>query len=103
MTTTPTMTPVNDTLLVRATALKLYGLLAHWDELGEDKAWVERLLTWEETERQRRSLERRLKAARIGRFKPLADFDWTWLAQCDREAVQDIYFEYFVQCKIDIQ
>ena len=90
MTTTPTMTPVNDTLLVRATALKLYGLLAHWDELGEDKAWVERLLTWEETERQRRSLERRLKAARIGRFKPLADFDWTWLAQCDREAVQEL-------------
>ena len=84
------MTPVNDTLLVRATALNLYGLLAHWDELGEDKAWVERLLTWEETERQRRSLERRLKAARIGRFKPLADFDWTWLAQCDREAVQEL-------------
>ena len=85
------MTPANDTLLVRATALKLYGLLAHWDELGEeDKAWVERLLTWEETERQRRSLERRLRAARIGRFKPLADFDWTWLAQCDREAVQEL-------------
>ena len=90
-TTTPMMTPANDTLLVRATALKLYGLLAHWDELGEeDKAWVERLLTWEENERQRRSLERRLRAARIGRFKPLADFDWTWLAQCDREAVQEL-------------
>ena len=86
-----TPTPLNDTLMVRATALNLYGLLAHWDELGqEDKAWVERLLTWEENERQRRSLERRLRAARIGRFKPLADFDWTWLAQCDREAVQEL-------------
>jgi hypothetical protein len=42
---TPTTTPVNDTLMVRATALKLYGLLPHWDELGEDDAWVERLLT----------------------------------------------------------
>ena len=84
------MTPVNDTLMARAKALTLYGLLAHWDELGTDNAWVERLLTWEETERQRRSLERRLRAARIGRFKPLADFDWTWLAQCDREAVQEL-------------
>jgi len=81
---------MNDTLMVRAKALKLYGLLAHWDEVGEDNAWVERLLSWEETERQRRSLERRLKAARIGRFKPLADFDWAWLAQCDREAVQEL-------------
>ena len=85
------MTPMNDTLMARAKALTLYGLLAHWDELGEeDKAWVERLLTWEETERQRRSLERRLSAARIGRFNPLADFDWIWLAQCDREAVQEL-------------
>ncbi|MCP4903143.1 MAG: ATP-binding protein [bacterium] len=81
---------MNDTLMARAKALKLYGLLAHWDELGTDNAWVEPLLTWEETERQRRSLERRLKAARIGRFKPLADFDWTWLAQCDRETVQEL-------------
>jgi DNA replication protein DnaC len=81
---------MTDTLMARAKALKLYGLLAHWDECGEDDAWVERLLTWEETERQRRSLERRLNAARIGRFKSLADFDWTWLAQCDREAVQEL-------------
>jgi len=84
------MIPINDTLMARAKALKLYGLLAHWDEVGEDNAWVERLLNWEETERQRRSLERRLKAARIGRFKPLADFDWAWLAQCDRDAVHDL-------------
>jgi DNA replication protein DnaC len=81
---------MNDTLMARAKALTLYGLLAHWDEVGEDDAWVERLLRWEEAERQRRSLDRRLRAARIGRFKPLADFDWTWLAQCDREAVQEL-------------
>ena len=37
----------------------------------------------EEIERSRRSLERRLGNARIGRFKPLVDFDWG-LAQKDR-------------------
>ncbi len=86
------MTPIppNDPLKARAAALSLYGLLAHWDELDEDLAWVERLLGWEETERQRRSLERRLSSARIGRFKPLADFDWDWLEHCDREALEDL-------------
>src|SRR5450631_1381402 len=37
----------------------LYGLLAHWPEI-EDSTWVARLLDWEEAERARRSLERRL-------------------------------------------
>jgi len=36
----------------------------------------------------RRSLERRLKEARIGRFKPLCDFDWSWPKRCDRAAVE---------------
>jgi DNA replication protein DnaC len=31
--------------------------------------------------------ERRLKEAKIGRFKPLQDFDWTWPRQIDREGV----------------
>ena len=45
------------------------------------------MLDWEEQQRARRSLERRLSAAHIGRFKPLCDFDWTWPKQCDRAAV----------------
>ena len=43
---------------------------------------------WEEQERTRRSLERRLRAAHIGRFKPLCDFDWTWPKRCDRAAFE---------------
>ena len=35
-----------------------------------------------------RSLERRLRAAHIGRFKPLCDFDWTWPKRCDRSAFE---------------
>jgi DNA replication protein DnaC len=84
------MTNHDDVRQARASALKLYGLLAHWDELPSDQDWVDRLLSWEETERQHRSLERRLSSARIGRFKPLADFDWSWLTRCDRDAVEDL-------------
>jgi len=76
-----------DPLRDRATALRLHGLLAHWGEASA-AGWVETLLDWEEQERRRRSLERRLTDARIGRFKPLCDFDWTWPKRCDRPAIE---------------
>ena len=79
-----------DARRARASALKLYGLLAHWDDLPAGASWVDDLLDWEETERHRRSLERRLRSARIGRFKPLADFDWHWLSRCDRAAIEEL-------------
>lgn len=81
------MNPTPNTLKTRAKALKLYGLLAHWEETPEP-AWIETLIGWEEQERARRGLERRLRNARLGRFKPLADFDWQWPTRCDRAAVE---------------
>lgn len=45
---------------------------------------------WEEIQRNYRSLERRLSSAKLGRFKMLTDFDWNWLTQCDRDAVEDL-------------
>lgn len=68
------MTP-HDTLQHRAQALHLHGLLARWSEFAGEP-WVEQLILCEEQERLRRSLERRLQAARIGRFKSWCDFDW---------------------------
>jgi DNA replication protein DnaC len=71
----------------RAERLRLYGLIAHWRD-ASDAGWALTLLDWEETERARRSQERRLLDARIGRFKPLADFDWSWPTRCDRQAIE---------------
>src|SRR4051812_37032381 len=82
----PTMTDPA-TLRARAGALHLHGLLAHWPEVAASD-WVAALLDWEEQGRGRRSLERRLKDARIGRFKPICDFDWAWPKRCDRAAVE---------------
>ena len=76
-----------DALQARAQALRLHGLLAHWTQAVE-AGWVEAFLAWEETERARRSLERRLQDARIGRFKSLCDFDWSWPKRCDRAAFE---------------
>lgn len=73
----------------RAAALQLHGVLAHWAECVESP-WLDPLLSWEETERARRSLERRLRCAHIGRFKSLVDFDWTWPEQCDQQAIAEL-------------
>ena len=83
------MTSLPDALMVRAKALKLHGLLAHWEDIATTP-WVAPLIAWEEDERARRGLERRLGNAHLGRFKPLVDFDWHWPTQCDRTAVEDL-------------
>jgi DNA replication protein DnaC len=69
--------------------LKLHGLLAHWQQV-HDQPWLPELLAWEEQERARRGLERRLRSARLGAFKPLADFDWTWPKKIDRAQIEDL-------------
>jgi DNA replication protein DnaC len=79
----------HDPLMERAKTLQLHGLIAHWEEIGQT-GWIEPLIQWEEQERARRGLERRLKSAHLGRFKPLADFDWNWPSQCDRQAVEEL-------------
>jgi len=77
----------SEPLRTRAEALHLHGLLAHWNEVVAAD-WLPRMLDWEEHERRRRSLERRLKEAHIGSFKPLCDFDWSWPTRCDRAAIE---------------
>jgi len=91
-----TSTRTDDPLLARAKALKLYGLLAHWQAVaGAD--WLAPLIAWEEEERARRSLERRLGNAKLGRFRSLVDFDWDWPKRCDRTAIEELMELAFIQ------
>jgi len=76
-------------LRARAEALHLNGLLAHWAQVA-DAPWVAQLLDWEEAERTRRSMERRVRRSSIGSFKPLVDFDWSWPTRCDRQAIEEL-------------
>jgi DNA replication protein DnaC len=87
--------PSADPLRDRAQRLGLYGLLARWDEF-RDEPWIPRLLECEDEERSRRSLERRIRNAKIGRFKPMCDFDWKWPESIDREGVEDLFQFRFV-------
>src|SRR5262249_51771788 len=49
---------------------------------------LEHVADLEDQDRAKRSLERRLSRSRIGRFKPIADFDWSWPKRIDRALVE---------------
>jgi DNA replication protein DnaC len=53
-------------------------------------ALLEAAVTSELEDRARRSLERRIKRARLGRFKPIADFEWDWPKTIDRPLVERV-------------
>ena len=89
-------TPDPSILKHRAQALQLNGLLSNWSACCTEP-WVANLLDWEEQENTRRSMERRLHSAHIGRFKPLTDYDWNWPEQIDQGAVSDLMTLQFLQ------
>ena len=49
---------------------------------------LEQLARLEVDHKVQRSLERRFKRSKIGRFKPIADFDWNWPKKIDRGAIE---------------
>ena len=90
-----------DELQTRANALRLYGLLTHWSDVAA-QPWVAPLVQWEEDERSRRSLERRIRDAHLGSFKPLCDFNWTWPKRCDRAVVEELMTMEFVKDQTNV-
>ena len=81
--------------------LRALGLIATADgfsdlvALATRKRWaatqlLEHIVDLEEKERARRSLERRLARSRLGRCKPMADYDWQWPGKIDRPLVESL-------------
>lgn len=83
-------------LRTRLQRLGLFGLLASWKDVA-DKPWLHELLEFEEHERKRRSLDRRVRNARIGTYKAMADFDWSWPRKIDRAAINDLFTLGFLE------
>ena len=75
--------------------LGLYGLLARWPEVAE-QPWISQLLDIEESEHKQRSLDRRLRYAKIGAFKPMDRFDWAWPTKIDRQAIEELFSLSFI-------
>jgi DNA replication protein DnaC len=74
---------------LRATAANLDDLIsrAARNQLSP-RSLLEEITAAEIAERGSRRLQRLLTQARIGRFKPLSDFDWDWPKKIDRELVE---------------
>jgi len=95
--TTPAPTNLTlETARPRLARLGFYGLLAHAETLLNEP-WLARVIDIEERERSRRSLKRRLDSARLGSFKPIADFDWTWPTKCDRSLIEELFSLAFIE------
>ena len=84
-----------------ATDLRRLGFNRTADDLNDliaqaaRKRWsatvlLEHLVAAELEDKQRRSVESRLTRARLGRFKPFADWDWLWPTALDRPTLERI-------------
>jgi DNA replication protein DnaC len=80
-----------------ATSLKALGLFhtaEHLDAFlqkhkrSAPRDLLQALAADEEAERKRRSLERRNRRCRAGKFVPMADFDWTWPKTIPRQPIE---------------
>jgi DNA replication protein DnaC len=82
-------------LIAKAKQLGFHGMVAHWDDYST-QPWTQKLLELEEEERRLRSFARRIRDAKIGQFKPLAEYDWSWPTRIDRELVEELFTFKFV-------
>jgi len=92
--TSPAKTPSN--LAAQLCQIGLRALAENLDDFvarAVKGAWsprvlLEELARCESSDRARRSLERRLRQSGVGRFKPMADFDWGWPRKVERDVIE---------------
>lgn len=93
-------TPMNpnpeiEVIAKRLVSLGLYGLHVNLANIIHEP-WLTSVIELEESERARRSLKRRLTDTRLGSFKSIANFDWSWPAQCDRAQIEELFSLGFI-------
>ena len=86
---------------LRATAGGLDQLLARAAaERWPHRRLIEEMAAGEAGDRSRRSLERRLRLSGVRRFKPMADFDWSWPDKIERGVIeQALSLEVLARCR----
>jgi DNA replication protein DnaC len=100
-----TMTATTTDLAATLRALGLWRIADDLNDLlarATKSRWssvqlLEELARLETQERARKSAERRLSRAHLGRFKPMADFDWSWPKKIDRDTVERVLALRFLE------
>lgn len=96
------------TIAPLAGRLRALGLAAAGNTLDDlialatQKRWsptqiLEHIADLEDKERARKSLERRTTRSRLGKFKPVADFDWNWPTTIERSLVEGAVGLHFIE------
>ena len=57
---------------------------------------IDRIVNLETVEKARRGTERRVRAAKLGRFKHLSNFDWNWPKGITKDQVDDLIKSDFI-------
>lgn len=74
---------------LRATATNLDDLLARATRTSlSHRQLIEEIIRAEFADKAERSLRRLLTQARIGRFRPMTDFDWNWPKKIDHDLIE---------------
>ena len=63
---------------------------------------IEKLSYLELVEKERRGTERRLQAAKLGRFKKIHDFDWNWPKGLNKTRIEELMKGDFIDLKRNI-
>jgi DNA replication protein DnaC len=84
--------------------LRLYYLADHLDQFlvqAKKSEWppkkiIERIAELEAIERKNRSTQMRLRNAKVGRVKMMAEFDWNWPSTIDRHSIEELLLSEFI-------
>src|SRR5437867_39380 len=93
---TRTTTTPSNSLAAQLEQIGLHALAGEVDDFlarATKQRWsprqiLEHLAQSEAAERAHRSLERRLRLSEIKKFKPMADYDWSWPTKIEREVIE---------------
>ena len=91
-------------------ALRLFYLHGNFEqflvqmnsEQAEPRKVLEKTIELETIEKRNRSIERRIRAAKFGRFKQMANFDYSWPTSIDKNQITDILTAGFVDSQENI-
>lgn len=82
--------PELDALYQRARSLGLWSIVEEWHQ-NAGLNWVKTLIRKEEAVRSQRSLERRLKRAKLPTFADMTKFNWKWPEKIDRNGIEELF------------
>jgi len=99
------MKPKPEDLTTILQRLSLKFVAQHYESMGQEAAraqlghveYLRRLAEGEAAARYERSVQRRIKAARLPVPKTLEQFNWSWPSKINRAQVQDLFRLNFIE------